>query len=298
VQQGLLLNGVFMVKKIALDIEIIREKDPMIILKKQDELVENMSPSFWRPEYVRLESFLIELDSIRLGEIATKPISGYRAGKLRYTERGVAIIKVGDVLATGIDWSAIRFVSPDSPANAENKRVQEGDLLICRSGEGGAGRGKLCLALDLFYPSCVHGHVYRMSVKGGFPEYVTVYLKSKFGRLQIERYTSGVGSPELDADDIPKFLIPILPDQHVQSVKEGYQAINSVHNRAIKAKIKMLKAREQGNLNAERRFKHQYEENIQTAETMLKDLVRQLEEVIEGKRRKIRSVEQVTEKEA
>jgi len=276
----------------AFNITVIHESAPMIVAKAQEELVERMDPGFWDPKYVDVTKQLLDFGAIPLREIAERPVSGYRSGKLEYKAEGpIAIVKVGDILNTGVDWSQVDFLEETSPANTPNRRINQGDILICRSGEGGAGRGKLCLAYTLKFPSCVHGHVYRMGISKGLSPYVVIFLKTKFGQLQIQRCISGVGVPELDADDILNFLIAYPSEPIPRRVAEEYTKLGEYHSRAIEAKSKMLKARKHGNTTAAERYQVEYERNLKIARAMLNDLIRQVEEIIEGKRTEIEPVD-------
>jgi hypothetical protein len=65
----------------------------------------------------------------------------------------------------------------------------------------------------------------------------------------------------------------------------------------IEAKTKMLQSSKHGNKTAEERYRTEYERNIAIAEAMLKDLIRQVEEIIEGKRTVIEPVERILKQE-
>ncbi len=107
---------------------------------------------------------------------------------------------------------------------------------------GGVGRGKLTYVKHLVFPSCVYGDEFLIKVKTyNWAPYVAMFLKSKFGKQQIERFTSGAASPTLDKDELEKILV-MKPSRELAR-----------------------KCREE----------------------LLNDLIRKVEEIIEGKRKRL-----------
>lgn len=69
--------------------------------------------------------------------------------------------------------------------------------------------------------------------------------------------------------------------------------MSQYHDAAISAEAKMLSAQEHGNITAAERYRVEYEHNLKIARGMLDDLVRQVEEIIEGKRTEIEPVDRI-----
>ena len=273
---------------------IVLEGSPTILSIKGKGLTDRSDTGFWDIGDGEIYKVLSKSNVIKIKDISEGPISGYRAGKIEYKEDGeIAIVKVGDILGTGVDWSSIDFIDESSPANTANRRINKGEILICRSGEGGARIGRLCFIHNLKFPSCVHGHVYRLKVEAGMAEYITVFLKSKFGKVQLQRYVSGVGSPALDSGDIMEIDIFRPTDMTLESIPREYERIGELHEVAIDEKAKMLSAKGHGNRLAEKKFRARYEKNIELADEMLSELIQQVEEVIEGRREEIEDVERI-----
>jgi hypothetical protein len=80
-------------------------------------------------------------------------------------------------------------------------------------------------------------------------------------------------------------------------IAESYRHVAQWHRAGIEAKTKMLQSSKHGNKTAEERYRTEYERNIAIAEAMLKDLIRQVEEIIEGKRTVIEPVERILKQE-
>lgn len=278
----------------AFNITVIHEKDPMIVAKAQDELTERMDPGFWNPRweniYRKLKESGAEIRS--LGDFIkdSEFTSGYR-GAIKFVEKGVIALKVRNIMNTGLDITNADFVSLDSPANAPPKRVRKNDLLLIRSGVGSIGRNTLITsAID----ACITGHIYRVPITDLCPAFVSIFLKTKYGLMQLERHWSGVsGQVEIDREDVKKVLIPVLPKRMQQDVEQQYLQLGKYHDIAMDAKAKMLGAQKHGNIAAAEKYRIEYEHNLRIAEAMLNDLIRQVEEIIEGKRTEIEPVDRI-----
>ena len=192
---------------------------------------------------------------------------------------------------TGLDITNADFVGLDSPANAPSKRVRKNDLLLIRSGVGSIGRNTLITsAID----ACITGHIYRVPITDLCPAFVSIFLKTKYGLMQLERHWSGVsGQVEIDREDVKKVLIPVLPKRMQQDIERQYLQLGKYHDIAMDAKAKMLEAQKHGNIAAAEKYRVEYEQNLRIAEAMLDDLIRQVEEIIEGKRTEIEPVDRI-----
>ena len=280
-------------------VKILHEADPMVVVKAQGQLVERMDPGFWDPRWIRVYDTMRTsgYELAHLGEFIKDAefTSGYR-GAIRFTSTGVIALKVRNVLNTGLDLSDVDYVSPDSPANAPSKRVQRGDLLLIRSGVGSIGRNVVVISP---INACITGHLYRVPIENVSPVFVSIFLKTRYGWGQLERYWSGVsGQVEIDREDVKRMLVPMMSKNIQDAIEKQFlSAITNYHTAAIEAKLGMLKAQRQGNVAASQRYQQQYKLNLEAAKAMLNDLIHQVEEIIEGKRTEIEPVERILEEE-
>ena len=67
------------------------------------------------------------------------------------------------------------------------------------------------------------------------PEYVSLFLNSKFGYLQVERRVHGVAYYSISQPDLANLLIPILPRNQQQKIVENIKSSFS-----LKLKSKQL----------------------------------------------------------
>ncbi len=85
----------------------------------------------------------------------------------------------------------------------------------------------------------------------------------------------------------------MLPTDLQSNIHEEYCKMAQYHDAAISAEAKMLSAQEHGNTTAAERYRTEYERSLKIAEAMLNDLIRQVEEIIEGKRTEIEPVDRI-----
>jgi len=228
------------------------------------------SVPYWHPYFEDLIKQVREYPTVLLDKHRDEIKSGYRSGNVKFVEKGYPYLQVRNILETGIDIFNADKIPFNSPARQGNKKVNQGDILLNRSGEGSVGRVTVCLGSDEIY---VGGHVYRFSVKDISPIYVTVFLKTEFGRQQIYRFESGVsGKTEIDLDEILHIEIPKL-DHIIDHIESEYKKMSAYHDKAMEAKA-------EGN-------DHGYKKNIKTAEKMLKELITCTEAVIRGEKKDV-----------
>jgi len=136
--------------------------------------------------------------------------------KTGYLDAGIPIIKTADVTDTFINWKHCKCVS--KKFYEENLESQPSflDILITSTGVGSVGKVEIydesdrpCLAsakISLLHPKSDDVD----------PYYLLAFLRSKYGRLQMENSARGAtGQVELYASDIERIIVPI-PSLSVQ----------------------------------------------------------------------------------
>jgi len=105
------------------------------------------------------------------------------------------------------------------------------------------------------------------------PFFVAIYLNTTVGWEQIERIISGVGTPNINLEEIRSIKIPILPEEVQKNIESEYKKMSVYHDKAMEAKAKNDEAN--------------HKKNIEIAEKMLKDLISKTEAVIRGERKDV-----------
>lgn len=281
--------------------KVVQEHEPIMVSVRQKQLVERGNPSFWHPQWEEayetltscrfqlkeLGDFIPQDGGITYGQVGRRiyPPQGTKVilrntpflTQLRLPDNkrvnGVAYIQVRNLTRTGIDLYASppekRYIEEGSHNDPTRSRVEKGNLLIVRSGEGSIGR---CIAVT-YDPGRmnVDQHISKVRLDHLQAEFVAIFLQSQYGAKQIERMCAGVsGQVELDFDEFRSLLAPILEGRLLREIASAYDYIVFFHNQSMQIKA----------INNVTDAEH----NLYIAKGMLETLIWQVEKLIEGER--------------
>lgn len=168
-------------------------------------------PGFWHPRFRRVLAAVSSAP--RLGEFIDLLTYGpIRSGQRPEADAaGIPVIGQGEFAEAGLDLqNALRIVA-GSTFDPPRSRVRRGDLLFPRSGEGSLLRFKAGV-YDGDSPANVSCFVDLVRLNGIDPYYVWLVLKTRFLREQILRSQNGVGTPNLNFQEIRDLRIPWLSE--------------------------------------------------------------------------------------
>ncbi|MBT3343903.1 MAG: N-6 DNA methylase [Gemmatimonadetes bacterium] len=135
---------------------------------------------------------------------------------------GITSIRQGDFTVTGLDLSEALRVTPNGPHDPARSRVLPGDLLMPRSGAGALGRNRVAVYLGLEEAN-IGCFVDRIRLRGINPFYVWLFLRSRPGWGQIQAAINGVGTPNINFEEIRSLQIPIVSDTEQDRCEAGYR---------------------------------------------------------------------------
>jgi hypothetical protein len=141
---------------------------------------------------------------------------------------GVAIIGQKAVRPTGIVLSAAVRVAEGSPFDPPRCRLEPRDIVLCRSGVGSLGRRRFTV-FEEPVRATVSCFVDLLRLRELNPYYVVTFLRSRLGWAQIERLTSGVGTPNLSFAQIRSLEIPLLPPPEQRAVEAAWGDVRQAH---------------------------------------------------------------------
>jgi hypothetical protein len=204
-------------------------KASILVFKKEPGMPsgDRLDPAYYDPKFTENVEFLSSLPNVvRFGDLIEYTTYG-QVGSREYTESGVRLLTPANLTSSGISLSPERFVAPGSRNDPPRSRLQKGDLLFANSGVGCIGRAAVFYSDE---PCNISQHVNLIrlhspdvaSAKSGGvePEYMAVYLQTRFGRLQIAREKCGVGACGINFDRIKSILVPVLPIR--KEIVQGY----------------------------------------------------------------------------
>ena len=141
-------------------------------------------------------------DHIKFTPLSRALVYCQRGKQPEYSENGIRVINSKHVLSNKINFEDNRFaaIPPIDPIT-----INHGDVLMNGTGRGTIGRTAPYLETE---PALPDNHVTILRTRDLDPVYLSVFLNSKAGQLQVEKHQRGSsGQIELYPQDIRKFLI-------------------------------------------------------------------------------------------
>ncbi|WP_421918352.1 hypothetical protein [Marinifilum sp.] len=161
----------------------------------------------------KYDDFLCKLnDSSKLGFniLKYKDIaSGFKYGsstKLNYQENGVPFLRIADLNDKKFELQNLKFISKEDAINEKGASVSVNDILISRSGTLG-----LTVRIPKFLEGAIFGSYFIKShLKVNInPTYITLYLNSLPGTIQIEQANTGGIQTNITIPVIENILIAL-----------------------------------------------------------------------------------------
>lgn len=177
-----------------------------------------------KPGYKQTEIGVIPEDWIvrRLSECTKRVGVGLATSVTQhYREDGIPIFRNLNIKPGYLDDSDILYLDPDFANRQESKKIRTGDVLTVHTGYVGI--------------SCVVPAKYNNALTFTtlitttddtllLPEFLSIYLNSSFGALEIESLQAGGGRNNLNVNDFVNFRIPLptISEQHkiIEYIKE------------------------------------------------------------------------------
>jgi hypothetical protein len=207
-------------------------------------LAQRMDAHFWRPDFRQaLEGMAVRHDLRPLGELVGRHglIAGDHVRPSRGETKGAGLpyeyYQTREFLPAGYNYAAIERCDERAHRRLARTAVRHGDILVSCAGVGGAGRGRVCLVTHHPGPSCT-GDVFILRAKQPNPIYLFLFLSSCAGRAQLLRLQNGVGTANLNADELLQVQVPLLPDAAQQAFVARYAPISAAHDATMAALVR------------------------------------------------------------
>ena len=201
----------------------------------QTQLVDRMDAGYWHPRYRVLDGLFAcgDVEWLTLGALDPFMTYGAVASGDRPEDSGQATLIRIDPKAfrpTGLDLAKCVRVSEGSKWDVPRARVRAGDLLFVRSGVASLGRSAV---FDLDVAATVGCFVDIVRQDAQCPYYLCAFLHSEIGRLQIERLKSGVGTVNMNFDEIKSLRVPLFDEKTQRRVSGHWRTAGEEHREAL-----------------------------------------------------------------
>ena len=152
-----------------------------------------------------------------------------------FTKRGLKFLHSTNITEVGINYQKDeKFIKPKSNMDFNSAHARVGDILIVRVGDGCVGRAAIIASKNDI--GVVSDCIYMIRVKNISPYFLTIFLKTKFGKDWINLQKHGSATTCINQSNILSMPIPFLNKKSQQVVEKGYKKILNDYRRAINAK--------------------------------------------------------------
>ena len=201
----------------------------------QTQLVDRMDAGYWHPRYRVLDALFAgdAAEWVTLGDL--EPFMTYGAvasGDRPEPDAQSTLVRIDPkaLQPTGLDLSKCVRIPEGSKWDIPRARVRKGDLLFVRSGVASLGRTAV---FDLDDEAVVGCFVDIVRQDARCPYYVCAFLHSEIGMLQIERLKSGVGTVNMNFDEIKSLVMPLFDEETQSRVSEHWRTADEKHREAL-----------------------------------------------------------------
>jgi type I restriction enzyme, S subunit len=184
---------------------------------------------FYKEEYIEKDYILSKINTVPLWRISK--VTDGEHGSVTFVENGIKYLTAEHIKQGYVDFSGVRFISPEVDQRNARARVNEGDILVSIKGT----LGEIAFAEQFLLPANMNRDVaiiklYSNSFSGA---YITPFLRSKFGAYQLSREGSGGVQQMITLERLRSVLVPIL-DNSLQN------EIGSLHLKGLSVRQKSL----------------------------------------------------------
>lgn len=186
-------------------------------------LEDKISPFNFNYEYFNYEDKLDKnKNKVNIGQISKRVISGFDYKQLEQNTYSnlIPFIRISDINNGVISFNDVAFVDETSLRNKISRIMNPGDLVISRF----VNLEKIAILPSDYDKYVIDKSLY--GIKLGetiLPEYLVLFLKSKFGIMQLKMFKRGV-IPSINIDDIKRIILPLF------SIKIQKKLIDTYNN--------------------------------------------------------------------
>lgn len=180
-----------------------------------------------------------------LNKSATKILGDFvvycRAGRTIYGEdrkfvkRGLRFLHSTNVTEIGINYSKDeKFIKCKSNLDMNGAHAKVGDILVVRVGDRCTGRAAILASRKDV--GVVSDCIFMIRVKNISPYFITIFLKTKFGKDWINLRKHGLAATCINKSDILSLPIPVVSKKTQQLIRKNYRTILDEYRETLECK--------------------------------------------------------------
>jgi restriction endonuclease S subunit len=205
--------------------------DDKLYVIKSSKLKDRLDYEWYRKIHKELKQRFRSTPSIRKIKDIREKLSYGLSINADYFESGVQFLRIDNISNEKLDLDDVKFVSEEIGSRLSSSYLNEGDILISRSGTIGVavsipnGVGRLTFG----------SYMLRLVLKNlneVDPEYVSNFLNSSFGKLQFHRITTGSSQLNITIPGVEAIEMPI-PEKSIQDA-----VVNKINRARVELAMK------------------------------------------------------------
>lgn len=189
--------------------------DSKYVWLSQDKIIGRLDFDFYAPIQLNNDNKVMNFDKFeRLSSIVDKKRSEPQTKSTDYCEEGIDVIRMGDLSPFEINLTETVKIPKEIYNELKEFTLKAGMVIF---GLTGVTLGQVCIVPKNIRPSITNRRIAQLEIKNEYdPYYIGTYLNTRYGQLQLFRYSTGVAQPNLRLGDTDEVLIPI-PSKEIQN---------------------------------------------------------------------------------
>lgn len=186
------------------------------------ENFKDLSPDFYKSDYMA-KSLNIRSGSYRRLSQISYITDGEHGSPCWSNNSGIKYITAEFIKENFIGNGNFKQITLDQDQRNARARLQKGDILIYSVG---AYAGLTCVAEHHLFPANIPRSVAIVRLNNTdefYPEFISVFLNSQFGKFQSLRFRAGNSQPVLALEKIRQFEVPLVDISFQKEIAELYQ---------------------------------------------------------------------------
>jgi restriction endonuclease S subunit len=195
-----------------------------VIKLSELEGAKRLDAEYYKPEFMFITEILKKREIIEIGKVADV-VDGPFGSSLHaenYVEKGIPFLRVHNVTEEGLlNLSDLVFIREEDHERLKSSEALPGDVIITKTGWVGFAT----VITDDIKKCNYRADLAKIRLKTTTrldPYFVSMFLNSKYGRLQTKRLMSGTRGDRILAINIKKIVIPYLNDKVQKEIRHIY----------------------------------------------------------------------------
>ena len=192
-----------------------------------DEINERLDPFFYKLEFRKFINLLksTKFKLFELSEIAIKITDGTHFTPT-YLENGIPFLSVKDVRENKVSFGDTKYISREEHEKLIKRcKPESEDILLTKVGNTW-GIAAVIPPHSKEFSIFVSLALIKIKKEIANPYYISLFLNSRIGNIQMRRRLKGIGQPDLHLEEIQKIRVPLPPLEYqnkiVQIIEKAY----------------------------------------------------------------------------